>query len=208
MGALKKTRFCVCYISECKISVCLTSQKNSFPLSPQNQDIQDTSSELLILLTNQNRFHFISSPAGQQLHTDSLTPERHLTNTDGTLHSTIGAHTPTTLPGGLLDRKCDFTVYDLLSARTLAPDHTLAFLASLRGVDTQCDINKCHRLTYAEAAVSCTHTTTDRKALLITHPSLNWLTHQLASLAGLFILAPWMTNNVFRFIEFSKLSSS
>lgn len=32
----------------------LTSQKNSFPLSPQNHDIQDTSSELLILLTNQH----------------------------------------------------------------------------------------------------------------------------------------------------------
>lgn len=29
-----------------------TSQKNSFPLRPQNQEIQDTSSELLILLTD------------------------------------------------------------------------------------------------------------------------------------------------------------
>lgn len=29
-------------------SQALTSQKNSFPLSPQNQEIHDTSSELLI----------------------------------------------------------------------------------------------------------------------------------------------------------------
>lgn len=30
------------------IKTLLTSQKNSFPLSPQNQEIHDTSSELLI----------------------------------------------------------------------------------------------------------------------------------------------------------------
>lgn len=32
-------------------SIMLTSQKNSFPLSPQNQEIHETSSELLIFLT-------------------------------------------------------------------------------------------------------------------------------------------------------------
>ena len=31
----------------------LTSQKNSFPRSPQNQDIHDTSSELLMFLTSE-----------------------------------------------------------------------------------------------------------------------------------------------------------
>lgn len=33
----------------------LTSQKNSFPLNPQNQDIHDTSSELLISKDLQQR---------------------------------------------------------------------------------------------------------------------------------------------------------
>lgn len=35
------------YAQICRIRQ-LTSQKNSFPLSPQNQEIHDTSSELLI----------------------------------------------------------------------------------------------------------------------------------------------------------------
>lgn len=35
----------------------LTSQNNSLPLRPQNQDIQDTSSELLMVLPTTTQLH-------------------------------------------------------------------------------------------------------------------------------------------------------
>lgn len=39
----------------------ITSQKNSFPLSPQNQEIHDTSSELLMILEFRNQNLWIKS---------------------------------------------------------------------------------------------------------------------------------------------------